>query len=271
MPRRRTFATGIMPILFGRAVAGRAIHVSRGGVARAPRAGRSLRPNDFRTVAADPRRLRLTVAERTRLPGCQPALSSDAACLRHPGCAWRHTPASGHGQPLTDNAMGSIACCVQRRRRDRCEDGERRAILPPRDNSYRPAAGFARTRFAASWWLARGCAPPTSGHTASGVRRGASFGHALRVEHPPCTLPAATPSSPPTFPSVRRSAERCATAIGAGRTARRRDADREHRPDQRVRLDPAHADSRQGQGAHRDLGLLVRPALAAARSPSPII
>ena len=48
----------------------------------------------------------------------------------------------GTGNPSPDNAMGSIACCVQGRRRDRCEEGERRAILPPRDNSYRPAAGF---------------------------------------------------------------------------------------------------------------------------------
>ena len=71
------------------------------------------------------------------------------------------------------------------RRRDRCEDGERRAILPPRDNSYRPAAGFRWIRSAAHRHAGSGLPMP---HRRTFATAFVAFAHsdAACVRHPGC-------------------------------------------------------------------------------------
>jgi hypothetical protein len=99
---------------------------------------------------------------RTFATGILPSTHSMLPSLRHPGFARPATPSPGHGQPLPESRSDCDAM-VSGRRRDRCEDGERRAILPPRDNSYRPAAGFGWNGLREDTvTLGRGCQCPES-------------------------------------------------------------------------------------------------------------
>ena len=107
MPHRRTFAAGILPILFGTASAARIdLRLAWLGAAHALSPGRSLRAS-------------------------LPFAHSEVAALSPSGLRWPPTPARGHGQPLPRRRLRGTAVHAAAAGRAACPGSAVRRIVEP--------------------------------------------------------------------------------------------------------------------------------------------
>ena len=122
MPHRRTFAAGILPILFGTASAARIdLRLAWLGAAHALSPGRSLRAS-------------------------LPFAHSEVAALSPSGLRWPPTPARGHGHPSLVVDCEELPCtqrpqAAPRAQARRCDASSSRRAPPPRGGHGRLDAG----------------------------------------------------------------------------------------------------------------------------------
>jgi len=155
MPHRRTFAAGILPILFGTASAARIdLRLAWLGAAHALSPGRSLRAS-------------------------LPFAHSEVAALSPSGLRWPPTPARGHGQPLPRRRLRGTAVHAAAAGRAAClprhgGTTHRRAAERRRPAAATDAWKASAARLVAPWLRPRR-AKPAGARDGADIRAGASL------------------------------------------------------------------------------------------------